>query len=431
MLHPNNFNIIVEDRNVNEITYKGSIGLPIHSWVRLTPSFSPNLVTRFLKEFKCNSNSIVLDPFTGIGTTILQSQFEGFTSVGVEINPFLHYVSNMKVSLWQKDLTIFRRGVREFISRLIKKRAKAETSLDDFSKTIEIGLPSLHNYNRWWREDVLKDLLLSKKLLDDECFDKDTRDFLKIGIISILMDVANVTYEGLQFTFKDRAKENFDVIPFLESRLNKLLYDIEYFQTHVTRVCKTTLILGDSTKLTEFLKDIRPTCVITSPPYPNRYSYVWNTRPYLYFFDFFTSPKEASDLDKISIGGTWGSATSHISKGKIEPVSTDIAEIIEETVEKIRHKKELSNTNLMANYVTKYFNMLYLHTKSLKKILEDGAKCAYVIGNSEIKGVEIPSDLWLAEIFEKSGFTMDHIIRVRRRNSGKGLYEAIVICTNV
>ena len=37
--------------------------------------------------------------------------------------------------------------------------------------------------------------------------------------------------------------------------------------------------------------------VITSPPYPNRYSYVWNTRPHLYMLQIFTKRSEGGDLD--------------------------------------------------------------------------------------------------------------------------------------
>lgn len=430
MLLSNDFKIIPDDRNAYELTYKGSVDMPIHRWVRLTPSFSPHLVSRLIKDFKCNRQLKVLDPFAGIGTTILQSQFEGIDSIGVEINPFLHYIMTLKTILWKKNLEKLHDGVEAFFQSIGEKRKKSTMlSLDEFPKTLGIELPKLHNCTRWWREEVLKDLLVAKHVMLCDSFEEDVREFLKMGLISILMEVANVTYEGVQFTFIDRSGENLDVFASLKSRFSLMLQDIEYIQFTVKHVGKTLTILGDSTRMSDLLKENAPNCVITSPPYPNRYSYVWNTRPYLYFFDFFSKPSEAADLDKKCIGGTWGRATSDLQKGKIAPVDSDLQEIVEETVNEIRNKSELKNTNLMANYVMKYFNMLYQHTRSLGEVLAENSRVAYVIGNSEIKDVEIPADIWLGEILEKSGFTVDRILRVRKRHSGRKLYEAIVIGT--
>jgi len=421
------FKIIVEDNDPYKITYKGSVGLPIHRWVRLTPSFSPQLVSRLLREFKCDHRSKVLDPFMGIGTTVLQCQFEGFESVGVDINPFLHYVATMKTSLWQESLAELRNGAQDFVVMISEKRKEAMIPLEDFPKTLGVEVPRLHNITRWWRVEVLKDLLIGKHILKSASFDEETKEFLKMGLISILMDVANVTYEGVQFTFKDRSKEDIDVVTSLRKCLCEMVDDVEYFQQNVHRIGRTSTIRGDSTRIAELLKDCRPTCVITSPPYPNRYSYVWNTRPYLYFFDFITEANEASELDKQAIGGTWGKATSDLVKGEVAPLNADVANIVEETIEKIRSKNALKNTNLMANYIMKYFNMMYDHATSLEKILAKNAELAYVIGNSEIKGVEIPADIWLGKIFEECGLAIDRIVRVRRRHSGKGLYESVVI----
>src|SRR5207244_3369709 len=85
--------------------------------------------------------------------------------------------------------------------------------------------------------------------------------------------------------------------------------------------------------------------VITSPPYPNRYSYVWNTRPHLYLLGMFTNAKQASDLDQKTIGGTWGTATSSLIKGTIEPAYPVVAKEVGPVAEEIR-----KTDNLMANY---------------------------------------------------------------------------------
>ena len=59
----------------------------------------------------------------------------------------------------------------------------------------------------------------------------------------------------------------------------------------------------------------RISAVITSPPYPNRFSYARETRPHLFFFDFIESATAVGQLETDAIGGTRGKATSVLSKG--------------------------------------------------------------------------------------------------------------------
>ncbi|MFD2579091.1 hypothetical protein ACFSTD_11780 [Novosphingobium colocasiae] len=63
--------------------------------------------------------------------------------------------------------------------------------------------------------------------------------------------------------------------------------------------------------------------VVTSPPYPNRISYIRELRPYMYWMKFLEEAREAGEMDWKAIGGTWGVATSRLntweSTGEILP----------------------------------------------------------------------------------------------------------------
>ena len=80
----------------------------------------------------------------------------------------------------------------------------------------------------------------------------------------------------------------------------------------------------------------------------------------------------------------------------------------------------------MASYVIKYFNDMYVHAGEMAKVCKAGARLAYVIGNSKFFDHPLPSDELLASIFAHFGFKIDGIERMRRRQSKKGLYEAVV-----
>lgn len=133
--------------------------------------------------------------------------------------------------------------------------------------------------------------------------------------------------------------------------------------------------------------------------------------------------KEASDLDKRTIGGTWGTATSELSKGIFAPRNAAIAAVVGPVAEAIR-----AQDNLMANYVMHYFNRLSAQIEEMEPILTKDARLAYVVGNSWIKGIYVETDVMLGEIVDRMGLgyrTFD-VHRFRRRHSGKNLFESIV-----
>ena len=160
--------------------------------------------------------------------------------------------------------------------------------------------------------------------------------------------------------------------------------------------------------------------VITSPPYPNRFSYVHTTRPQLFFMDMFDSASQSAELDINSIGGTWGRATSDLYNIEIEP-----NEHLGNTLEGIETELR-PESNLMCNYVIKYFNMLDDHISALKQVITEDFRGAYVVGNSRIKGVEIYTELILSQIFEIQGFNVDELLVFRKRGGKARLYETAV-----
>ena len=72
-----------------------------------------------------------------------------------------------------------------------------------------------------------------------------------------------------------------------------------------------SIILGDSRYLEKYTQDSFD-LLITSPPYPNRMSYIRELRPYMYWLGYLKEAREAGEIDWGTIGGTWGIATSRL-----------------------------------------------------------------------------------------------------------------------
>ncbi|MDR6374168.1 DNA methyltransferase [Paraburkholderia caledonica] len=402
-------------------TFKSGLAALVHRWFRLTPSFGPDLVQTMLEKLACGPEERVLDPFSGASTTLIECQLLGIKCYGFEINPFLHWVGQTSMN-W----SIEGNSLLETLGR-ISDEFKSVRKASSIEELAELGLqvPPIHNPLRWWRPDVLIDLLHLRAIIDSYAATRpNEQQFFRLALAGVLVpDLTNVTLGKLQLHFIDRSAHQIDVLATFEAHTRKMIMDLKVVLENAPPV-RSELFHVDATDISQIAPKVEPiSCVITSPPYPNRYSYVWNTRPHLYFFDFITQANEASALDMRTIGGTWGVATSVLQKGVVAPLNDAVDRVVSPVIHQIRQKD-----NLMANYVAKYFNLLAKQILEMEKLPHESLRCAYVVGNSRIKEVYVETDVLLGRLFEELGIGYETTLvdRIRLRNSGKELHESIV-----
>jgi hypothetical protein len=410
--------------HVSSSTFKAGLAANIHRWFRLTPSFGPDLVREMLERLNAAQTDYVLDPFLGAGTTAIECSLEGLDTLGFEINPLLHFVGKVSTH-WDLDDRVLERELVKIQAEFQALRPRV--TFESLGQH-DLHIPPIHNPMRWWRPDVLTDILIIKRSIV-KCESEAVRDFFRLCLGGVLVpDLTNITLGRLQLHFIDRSRDRIDALSTFVQHAKSMIADIENARAVLSRAGCAEILLQDSTDV-QNLSFTRPiNCVITSPPYPNRYSYVWNTRPHLFMLDLISSGKAATEIDRKTIGGTWGTATSELMKGIIAPISARIGDILEPIVSEIR-----ARDNLMANYAMHYFNRLARHILSIDRLLSPSARIAYVVGNSWLKDVYVETDVLLGKIFEalNVGYVVVDIHRFRRRHSGKNLFESIVYAKKV
>ena len=122
---------------------------------------------------------------------------------------------------------------------------------------------------------MLRDLLLLKEALDSIPFALEVKSFLRLALAAALVpDLTNVTLGRLQLHFIDRSADQIDVWQSFDSQAKVMLSDLKVL--HEEGWSPTAdAFLADSANLESLSLPRLVDCVITSPPYPNRYSYVW------------------------------------------------------------------------------------------------------------------------------------------------------------
>lgn len=406
------------NRKTAAVTFQGKLKLPIHRWYRLTPSFSPELALDIANHYGLGAEDLVLDPFSGVGTVPLCMKYRAIPACSVELNPYLHFVGTVKTRDYP-DVDAIEACFADFMKAYRQAAAElpAESQADAWLLEHEQFIPRISNPERWWSAGNLMQLVCLRQTV--AAFQSEHINLIKMGILGLLVPVSNAKHNHVSLTFADKPLHMVDVPCLLEEKYEGMIDDLRAVQNLPKSQVK--IYAGNSKELSIVLPtDVSPSAVITSPPYPNRFSYARETRPHLFFFDFIDDAKSVGEMETVAIGGTWGKATSVLSEG-IEPANDLVADLL------APYTKNINGSGpLMAYYVTKYFNDMYTHAGEVAKVCREKARLAYVIGNSKFYDHPLPSDEILASIFGHFGFSLERIDHMRKRQSKSGLHEAVV-----
>jgi hypothetical protein len=405
---------------LEEATFVGGRQQPIHRWYKLRPSFSPCLVRYLIERLGGARGRPTLDPFAGAGTTPVEACLLGRPAVAVEINPFLSAYMHRALD-WSATPRQIQAAHREAGAQVRAAGAKARAGgLSCVQTEMGVEVPPIHNVFRWWRPDVLAQMLAAKAVLRRH-EDPLVRRLVWLALGTVCIEAANIKRLHPTLTFYDRSAEEINVPALLLARLEQVAEDLTLVGGLPRPAAR--IVEGNSRALDQALGRRLLANVITSPPYCNRYSYVWETRPHLYMMDLLTEARRATALDVEAIGGTWGSATFSLRSGELKPNTALLGELLAPVLDALRPVD-----NLMANYAVKYFNTMDEHFAALGKVLRTGSRFAYVVGNSRLKGVDIPTERILSDLLRaRPGFRVDYLLVFRRRIGRRALFESAIV----
>jgi hypothetical protein len=393
-----------------DLTFKHNLKRGRHGWLRLTPAYSVKVVRQILESHP--EVTYVLDPFSGTGTTGLVCAEHGVRCDLIDINPFLVWFAGVKTSNYERDHLRRAEEGSESICR----------DVGEDKRTGNLWFPLIYNVTRWWPEDRLVLLAKIYRELNRQFPDSSpTKGLLLVAFCHLVISWSNAAFNHQSMSFKESDGRQLGLF---DETQQMLLHFPETVRRIVASAEKpirghVEVIQADSRDLPQPREGLYD-CVITSPPYPNRMSYIRELRPYMYWLGYLKEAREAGELDWQAIGGTWGIATSRLGKWKpdgykvqytgFENIVADIA----------------IQSKLLANYVHKYFVDISVHLESLYRTLSQGARVFYVVGNSRFYNTLVPVERIYACLLEEYGFVDTEIKLIRKRNSKKELYEFIV-----
>jgi len=398
---------------LHHLSFKGNLKHTRYGWLRLTPAYSYHLLAEMVRGLQPGSDR-VLDPFCGTGTTALVCAERGIDCDTTDINPFLVWLASAKTrSYSESDIIAFFQVSKRLLRQIT-------------SPTKSAGwIPPLHQIEKWWSGETLVALAKACAFIKETAgLPPGTRDLLKVAFCRTLIERAHVSFGHQSMSFKKPGTQTLALIEsdaaLVAQSWSAAVKDIGDAAKSAVRT-PPAILLCDARDLTKRLPRGTFSAVITSPPYPNRMSYIRELRPYMYWLEFLADGRAAGELDWQAIGGTWGCATSNVGKWS-PPTNREVP--FDEFEEILRGVA--GRSALLSRYIHKYFYDMLFHVDEICELLRPAGRVHYVVGNSKFYDVMLPVERIYAAMFKAAGLNDIDVKAIRKRSSKKELFEFVV-----
>jgi hypothetical protein len=402
----------------------------VHEWYRIILGYPDRLVAELLTRFETRPGELVLDPFCGAGTTLVECMKMGIDSIGIDANPSSCFSSRVKTN-WRLNpdrLLELAEEIESKIRRYVNRKV-AHKSDPTYKYLDESGML----FRKWISRKPLRKTIGLKNCIADLRTTSAYRNALMLALIAeVIHGAANVKF-GPEL-YCGPVKRDAKVFAGFKSRVGAMAKDLRVVSQ--LKIGRATVVQGDSRQRRTFAtccKRNSISSVICSPPYPTEHDYTRNSRLELAFLE------EVLDLDTLrSIKKTMiRSHTKGIYVGDDdESLVKDnvlVSRLVSALEPKIRTKSH-GFAKLYPKVVREYFGGMKRHFESIKPFLAPGAHCAYVVGDqSSYLQVHIPTATILSSIAEEAGFQTVEIKHWRNRwstTTSREVHENILILKN-
>ena len=366
---------------------KGRTRYITHGYYTYPAKFIPQLVSKLIRE-NSKENDIIIDPFMGSGTSIIEAIVNNRIGIGVDINEMAVLLTRVK------STPVEYRKLCHTYSELIGVLCSKFTDKDFRNPTRDIENQAyFHKRINYWFKPHIRDKLavILHHVLKIE--HSNIRDFFLIAFAQILKSCAIWLQKSIK-PVRDFKKKEIDPLYRFKSQIQKMMKSHNEFNKILSRKVIDNIELfrkienSDARNLP--CEDEIASLITTSPPYVTSYEYADLHQLPLLWFGFL---KELSTFRKKFIG------SSFRKRDRFNLRSRTAIDIISQ-LGNDKKGKELEN----------YFSDMLECFIEMRRVLKTGGRAAIVIGNTQFKGIKILNAEIFREQLESIGFKTCDII---------------------
>ncbi len=311
----------------------------------------------------------------GSGTTLVEAKLKGINSIGTDLNPLARLISRTKTTNFDV------KEIERYIDKII-------SSINSYTSIPETNLEHITNVDFWYSKKNASELTFLTDTIN--LFPNTIKNFFLLALSECVREVSYTRngefkrYRMAKDKIPDFNPDTFKLFIKKLERNKKGLIDFNKKENNCTATISSfnTVYGLPQNEIRYNSVDL----VVTSPPYGDSrttVAYGQFSRWANEWFQF----ENAKNLDKHLMGGN-----------KLKEFSLQTSSISNEL-------KEIKNIDEKRYYeVLSFLDDYYNSICNVSKSVRNGGRVCYVVGNRNVKGVQIPLDFFTVETFERNGF---------------------------
>jgi hypothetical protein len=377
----------VEDGQLFALSLSNNTTSFTHGLHRFAAKYIPQVPAWALDNFG-SRDSVVVDPFMGSGTTLVEGMTRGGTNIGVDIDPLARFIARAKTTTADHDRV--RELAQELDARWVAPAAK-----------LHAPMPDINNFDHWFSRaqwgwvQSLRDTILELDCADDE------REFLLAVFSSTLRWVSNADDQS-QKTYvsgtlpKDPPPVQDVFWRFLGRAIDGLA------DLNRKRHSDATVIIPECADATALgLGSESVDLAVTSPPYLDSVDYPYNMMlEYFWLGPLLGVPdrKSFNVLRRRPIG-----AKNPTERTVLPPALDGLIKL-----DVMPPARRIAAAT--------YFSLMDRHFLEVARTLKPGARYVFVVGNSQSLVDVVPLHEAFVQLADAAGLELERVFgyRIRR-----------------
>lgn len=369
-----------------------------HGLHRFAAKYIPQVPAWALDNF-ADRTSVVLDPFMGSGTTLVEGVIRGGKSIGIDIDPLARFIARAKVTAVDEERI---RDLADVLSAIWTAPAGA----------LVVPMPDIRNFEHWFSPvqwgwlQALRDTILGLECTDDE------RNFFLVVFSSTLRWVSNADDQSQKTYVSGTLPKNPPAVREVFWRFLKRAID-GLSDLNRKRHCEAVVVIPDGADATALgLPTETVDLAVTSPPYLDSVDY-----PYNMMLEYFWLGRHIGVPNRKAFN-----ALRRRPIGAKNP--TERVELPPE-LEGVIRLDVMPPTRRIA--AASYFSLMQSHFEEVTRVLKPDGRYVFVVGNSQSLTDVLPLHESLVHLAVAAGLELERAFgyRIRRHymkfpRSGRG-----------
>ncbi|MEA5575006.1 DNA methyltransferase [Anabaena sp. UHCC 0451] len=376
---------------------------PIHRWYNFIAGFSPEFVRFCIQEAKVNCDDIVIDPFSGLGTTLVEATFQNVSSIGFEAHPFFYDISQAKI-FPTSDI----QQVKYLENLLLSIQPYTGSFKAIWSESALIFL------NKLVSEDNLA--LLASCLGIENTISQEHKSLFRLIVSKVLEKTSLAQTDGI-YKAPTTLKKSISFYDSVSIVCKQIYEDVENLQDNF--YSKAKLNFGSSENM-ELVENESCSLCITSPPYLNNFDFAEMTRMELYFWRYAGSWREITEKVRRHLIVNTTTAPTDLKRNQ-DFFSSALSEnfklkYLNSIIENLKNERKIRPGK--KDYyllIYPYFAQMQNVIRELHRILRSGSNLHLIVSDAALYGVYIPTHEILSQLMIETGFNIINIENMRKR----------------